>query len=306
MILTNEKLYFHSFLFVFSVFIIWVSTAAPNDNCAYPPLEFPAQLPYLGKICIIIRTYDKFLDPNSEYSIHRIMTCLEQMEYPYWDAYFFSTDHISIEPITEIINQKNNSVKSKLHYLKGPLIPYKILESAYQTTDWAITQCPQDAKWLLVTNGDNEYSPKIFSYLEEGIDGVAFDFFTRYLVGTYLTYNQGFLPISIGSDIFPNDEEKCASHAISCGFNQLSVSKTDLGATVWNLEKWRKQNISYSIYSPSGVHDGSVAEELLRKNWIIRSIPLCYFSHSPNNWADCRHDKIEPKSFFEELFWLQR
>jgi hypothetical protein len=55
-------------------------------SCAYPPLLYPAQnLPNEGEICVIIRTHPDHVSP----AIRQMLSCLEQMEYPYWKAFFF-------------------------------------------------------------------------------------------------------------------------------------------------------------------------------------------------------------------------
>ncbi len=52
----------------------------------------------------------------------------------------------------------------------------------YNLTDEAIRACPSSTKWVLATNGDNEYADTYFEELQKSAetDVVAFDFYSRY------------------------------------------------------------------------------------------------------------------------------
>jgi len=104
------------------------------------------------------------------------------------------------------------------------------------------------------------------------------------------TTNLAFLPKEVGPEIFPNDKERCALLANSCAMNMLSTTRTDLGSVIWNMTRWRAENLTYSSFSPSCCHDGAFTEHALKKGWAIRRIPICLFSHSPNDWSFCRHN----------------
>jgi len=210
------------------------------------------------------------------------------MEYTNWITLFFSTDDQPIDEITELISKRNLIYQDKYMYLKGKLLPYDIEgeELGFIRTDWAISECPPETEWLLVTNGDNEYSPKILSYLDGKMDGCAFDFFTRYRWQSQVRYHQ-----SKRKDlkIFPEIAHDCYLKRVACADNGLLVVSTDLGSTIWKYSRWKEENVSYSKFTPSCCHDGEVAEERITVGWVIKVIPYCLFSHSPNIWANCRH-----------------
>lgn len=52
----------------------------------------------------------------------------------------------------------------------------------YNLTDEAVRACPRSTKWVIITNGDNEYSSTLFEELEQHGDAdlVAMDYYSRY------------------------------------------------------------------------------------------------------------------------------
>lgn len=52
----------------------------------------------------------------------------------------------------------------------------------YNLTDEAVRACPRSTKWVIITNGDNEYSSALFDELEQHKDAdlVALDYYSRY------------------------------------------------------------------------------------------------------------------------------
>jgi len=264
-----------------------LSNATKKYKCAYPMLKNPQNLTNSGEICVMVRTFHGHFELK-DYNIYRLAHCLEQMEYTNWNAYIFQTDPVDIEEqASQLIQSRNPKYRSKFHYLKIPYsIPYKDKEFGYNMTDFAIRSCPDTAEWLLVTNGDNEYGPKTFSYLQGEADGCAFDFFTRHILPKSAYHKQ--FPAA-KEDLFPNNEDHCASTAKHCMRNQLQEAQTDLGATIWNLKRWREIGITYSKYTPAVSHDAYIAEYLRDVGWKIKSVSYCYFSHGPNDWANCRH-----------------
>ena len=52
----------------------------------------------------------------------------------------------------------------------------------YNLTDEAVRACPRTTRWVVITNGDNEYSSDLFTELEGHADAdlVALDYYSRY------------------------------------------------------------------------------------------------------------------------------
>jgi len=208
------------------------------------------------------------------------------------DDAFFTTDDNPIDEIRDLIKERPERFQSKYIYLDdAPLNPFVINEYGYNSTDWAVDRCPVDAKWLLVTNGDNEYSPNAFSYLDGVSDGVGFDFFSRYYKNEHKNRRSKFPPEE--TNVIPNDSDNCKQFAQTCLRNRLDLTYHDLGAVIWDLSRWRKEQVNYSRYTPSCCHDGLVSQSLRENGWIIKSVPYCFLSHSPNDWSKCKHPGFE-------------
>lgn len=43
-------------------------------------------------------------------------------------------------------------------------------------------ECPPDTRWVVITNGDNDYDPQFMSELaqQQDAEAVAFDYYSRY------------------------------------------------------------------------------------------------------------------------------
>ena len=162
----------------------------------------------------------------------------------------------------------------------------------YSMTDDAISNCPDNFQWLLVTNGDNTYMPTFFDHLDNRYDIVAFDFYTRHYY-----YNSGF-PIDM-----KNVDESCrrllgnSYLESSCLSNNLSFAHTDLGANVLNLKKYRKEHKMYGniIEDDRGVSkDGYMISDLVKSGWTVKHVRKqhdigCLYSHNPNYQSCINH-----------------
>ena len=161
----------------------------------------------------------------------------------------------------------------------------------YRMTDDAIGKCPENFRWLLITNGDNSYMPAFFDQLDDKFDIVAFDFYTRHYY-----YNSG-LPVSNRSFV-----ENCrrlvgSSHReSSCLSNNLSFAHTDLGANVLNLKKYRYEQRLYDdvIADERGVSkDGYMMMNLVSSGWKVKHVRKhdsgCLYSHNPNYQSCINH-----------------
>jgi len=254
----------------------------------YPPLKNYRNLNDVGKICVAIRAYIGHLT-DQRYPIRRLLTCLEQMEYQNWVAIIFPTDEKNIGGIDGVLNARPEKYKERYKVVYPPAQPYVADDYGYKMTDWAIEKCPTDSKWLITTNGDNEYSPLTFSFLMNQFDGILFDFFSRH----DLYWMSHHTPFNTSIDGTPNGE-KCSKHIDHCYMTEPREKFIDLGAVIWNFVKWRSENMTYSRFSPVCCHDGILANHLQKSGWSITRIPLCLFSHSPNPWSECIHFDLHP------------
>jgi len=258
---------------------------APLSICAYPPLTHYRDLPDNGKVCVSIRTYIGQIT-DDKYPIKRLLTCLEQMEYQNWVAVIYPTDLRNITGIDEILASRDVKFRGKYKVVFPPPLPYVDTEFGYNMTDWGTKNgCPSDTKWLLTTNGDNEYSPVFFNYLFDQFDGITFDFFSRYQRKDhyYEKFNDAY-----GEGI-PKPGDICSKWSVRCMISEPRVDFIDLGAAIWNYDRWRKEDMSYSKFSPVCCHDGVLSKYLHEHGWRLTKIPYCLFSHSPNLWSGCHH-----------------
>jgi hypothetical protein len=158
----------------------------------------------------MVRTSSEQLS-RVDYSVRRLMTSLEQMEYKNWRAYFFSVNGAPIQNITQIFTERNPTFRGKYRYITTEYFPEQIKDKGYTITDTAIQQCPPDAKWLLVTNADSQYSPKTFSYLDPYTDAIAMDFYIKHKLSR--NHKELLLP---SLDVFPHKEEACTKKHKIC------------------------------------------------------------------------------------------
>lgn len=141
-------------------------------------------------------------------------------------------------------------------------------------TEKAIAMCPLSARWLLVTNGDNQYNSTVFDHLDDAYDITAFDFYSRHRP----TWSRG------ECDAYsPRD-----GLTMGCLPNHLRLCETDLGAVVVNLPRWRREGRRFSAHtSDNGSEDGLLYESLVRDGWLHQRISgaatgECLFDHNPN------------------------
>jgi hypothetical protein len=193
------------------------------------------------EVCIIVRT-SRMEGLAATYSLLDLLVSLKNLHHKQWRAHVFIADDEDFVELPEILRRVNDS---RIRYLDSPIRnPWDPEHAAYEATDWAIEQCSADAKWLLVTNGDNWYHPAFLDFLDPEYDIVGTDFFSRHVrlqdgIGTDDSGLPSPNPIALagesraGLDAFDDPWEPCAKHALkSCMSNVFSRQHTDLGAQV--------------------------------------------------------------------------
>jgi hypothetical protein len=106
------------------------------STCAYPPLAVPEKIPDAGLICVVVRTTSEQL-ARGDYSVRRLITSLEQMEYKNWRAHFFSINQQSIQNITEIFAERSVDTE-KYRLINLPSVTVADQDRGYTLTDMAI------------------------------------------------------------------------------------------------------------------------------------------------------------------------
>lgn len=232
------------------------------------------------KTCIIMRTFAGQVS-QSVYSLEGAINSILAFENPNWELIITQTDDIdfnSIFTILSLINdprirfvRHNGLISSKTHSFE---IFHRMV---YHATDSAIKQCSQDSRFLLVTNGDNTYAPSFLNHLDESVDIIAYDFYTR----RYAALEEE--RAKVGGDC----ERLFTSSYAPCKQNLLRHWHTDLGANVMNLIRWRCEDRRYVFFeSFDGSQDGLMLNQLIRDGWTFKHVRVeeagCLFDHNPN------------------------
>ena len=159
----------------------------------------------------------------------------------------------------------------------------------YDLTDKAISKCSEEKSWLLVTNGDNTYDPTFFEHLDDSVDLLAFDFYSRH---TREFEGLEFCQRLVGAS--PKEH--------TCMSNNLSWAGTDLGANIINLVKFREEKRLYSAVNAPQSHRGASKDafmvmELVNAGWRVGKVKMsadhgCLFSHNPNYFSCIQRDPL--------------
>jgi len=249
--------------------------------CSYLPLTEKRVLPNVGHVCVIVRSYSGHINAT-EFPLGTFLNCMEAMEYDDWSMYVIVPDVTPAPGIELVLKSRSKRFRSRYHFYETNIHrPWECTnDCGYAATDWAIYHaCPNNSRWLLVTQGDNEYSPTFLSHLNTTYDAVGFDWFSRYAsAGT----------INPGRVVTPT--KPCDELIVGrCMVNIWIPGRNDLGTVVWNYERFTRENKGYGKFAPSCCHDGAMAAEALNGGWKLLNIPDCLYSHNPNPWSQCRH-----------------
>jgi len=255
-------------------------------SCVFPPLKEKRALPDVGHVCVVIRSYHGHVNTTGP-SLATLYHCLEQMEYPNWSSYVFYVDDHKVYDFNLVGEARPETYRSRYHVVDTPFhFKWECgTDCGYKSTDFVIyNYCPKDSRWLLVTNGDNEYSPDFFTHLDTQYDAIGFNWFTREKGGKIFTQPNITQPLC--------DEEWRSC----CMRNEWTQQKHDLGSVIWNYQRFMKELKSYAKFNPHCCQDGALAEENVKNgNWKAKEVTECLFSHNPNPWSNCMRDKMKPQ-----------
>jgi hypothetical protein len=244
--------------------------------------------------CFVIRTYWGHGGKDNPAGLRRLLKSIQQQQAQRWEAVLIVADSRPFPDLQQIVMEHNDTrIWVFAEWIGNEFAP-KTSEGAwvpgyhellYNLTDDAIQVCPPDTKWLVITNGDNEYgasfttqvtdiaTSKSKSSSSKSPDIVAFDFYSRYQRPT--------AP--------PCDRFHAWPGAPACKPNKLSWCQTDLGANAISFPKFMQEARMFgSLHEEAGGlgadhFDGILAETLVAAGWkVVRVTSKCLFSHSPN------------------------
>uniref|UniRef100_A0A061QLB4 Uncharacterized protein n=2 Tax=Tetraselmis sp. GSL018 TaxID=582737 RepID=A0A061QLB4_9CHLO len=215
-----------------------------------------------GKVCVVVRTYHKHA--SGYYRLVDSLTSLMQQTYTEWEALVFQTDDVPFPELEDIIA---NLGDSRIRRLNLGLHRYSHGESAYSLTDKAITHCSEESKWLVVTNGDNQYHPLFLSSIDARSDVTTVNWYTRYSLM-----------------MRPKREALCSRwDGGTCRVNRFQFARTDLGSVILSLDRWRKESLKFSEQVPNSMQDGQLYSRLRNELlWKVHHVNRCLFHHNPN------------------------
>uniref|UniRef100_A0A6B2L9F8 Glycosyltransferase 2-like domain-containing protein n=1 Tax=Arcella intermedia TaxID=1963864 RepID=A0A6B2L9F8_9EUKA len=247
-------------------------------------MKVKRKLADMGHVCILIRSYHPHINTSGA-GLATLYDCLEQFEYENWSSYVFYVDNTPVYDFGRVIEARDEKFRDKHHVVDTPY-HYKWEcdgDCGYAATDWAIYNiCPKETRWLLLTNGDNDYTPDFLSFLDTDYDAIGFNWYTRETnIGNYVPQ-----PDNI-NQTYCDREWK-----MGCMKNRWRPRGYDMGTAIWNYPRFIKELKSYSKFSPTCCHDGYLAEDcVFTSGWKARDMPDCLFSHNPNPWSSCMRAK---------------
>lgn len=134
------------------------------------------------------------------------------------------------------------------------------------------------ARWVIPTNGDNEYDKEFLATLQAvpaGHDMVAFEYYSRYQRPTAepcMRFSN--LPTASGKIPSP------------CKRNHLRVCQTDLAAVAWDVDRMVREDRRFGTIDREGTSemaDGLLAYAVKEAGWKVHHVAeRCLVHHSPN------------------------
>jgi hypothetical protein len=188
------------------------------------------------EFCVIVRTYWGHGQTAGDGGLRRLLRSLQLQSVQSWEAVLLVLDARPFEDLHHIVQDfHDDRIWVFAEWIDKAFKPKVGVEWApgyhgtlYNLTDDAIQVCPPSTRWLVVTNGDNEYADNFMQLVKDGGKGadlVAVDFYSRYQRPTA-----------------PSCERFAAIEgAPPCKTNRLRWCHTDLGANAISYQRFQKE-----------------------------------------------------------------
>lgn len=233
-------------------------------------------------VCVVIRAYWGH-GGASQQGLHKLITSLQRQNNPRWEAIVMVLDSRPFPDLTHMLQKLDDDRVWVFAEWIGPEFAARsgsqwvptYHSMLYNLTDEAVRACPRSTKWVIMTNGDNEYSSMLFDELSQHDDAdlVALDYYSRYQ-----------RPTAKPCERFAAEPEKPP-----CKQNSLRWCHTDLGANVLSWPRLLHEGKRFSQLAPiacglSAEHfDGVLAHHLVDSNWTVHHVTdSCLYDHSPS------------------------
>jgi hypothetical protein len=240
------------------------------------------------KVCIVIRTYAAHA--TGMYNIHQLINSLLRLNHRHWAAFIVDTDIPAFSALADIVARYDHG---------GRISLLRLITSTYFTngttnddvpfdmTDYAIQEhCMRgDYTWMLVTNGDNWYTPDALDYLPDQYDLVLMNFYSRYSA------------LTAAGGTRSDPVRLCCARVqhVECMVPSPVLGYVDLGAMVIGIEKYRHSNLSFHMFNAEsaricgkfgtgGCHDGLMADRMRKSGWmhVGHHSSACAMHHNAN------------------------
>ncbi|KAI3435905.1 hypothetical protein D9Q98_001963 [Chlorella vulgaris] len=235
------------------------------------------------EFCVVVRTYWGH-GRSGDGGLRRLLRSLQRQSVQSWEAVLLVLDSRPFEDLHHIVEEfQDDRIWVFAEWIDKQFTPKQGVEWApgyhgtlYNLTDDAIQVCPPTTKWLVVTNGDNEYADTFMQLVRgvgPGADLVAVDFYSRFQRPTA-----------------PSCERFAAAPGLpACKRNRLRWCHTDLGANVIAYPRFVQENRRFgALADVSGGlgaehFDGIMMQLLMASSWKVQHLhDTCPFNHAPS------------------------
>jgi len=263
-------------------------------------------------VCIIIRAFRGH--ETGKFNIHQIINSLLKLNHRNWKAFLVDTDQPSFSSLQSIIDNYDHDGRIRVSPVSNGHKEKYTSASAFMKSDWAIEEhcMTGDFDWMLVTNGDNWYTPDALDYLPKGYDLILMNFYSRYSMISAARRTKG------------NHTDMCCVRLnnFQCSVSEPKMGAVDLGAVIIQINKYRQQKLSFTEtdaesekrcgHENGGCHDGVMVEHMIANGWSYDRHPanVCAFYHNPNPqscemiggvWLDVIDQKMAGCYYWDEV-----
>jgi len=222
------------------------------------------------------------------FSLRRMLTSLRSLQNRQWRAFIADNNVIEFEGLEELVASFEDPRIVLIPRLPvGSRAAFDPHTNGFPYFDAMLQQhclggAAEPAEWLMVTNGDNFYTPDALNLLPQGADMVLMNFYGRFSLTNSFAYTGA-------------GQGGCCSRLASytCTTAAPTIGRVDLGAMVVRRSSWVKAGLNFSMFTGAceySCHDGALAQHVDRVlGWSIATHPIasCAFFHNPNPEA-CR------------------
>jgi hypothetical protein len=221
-------------------------------------------------VAFLVRTYYGHFDTSNPFNIVSMLRSLQSQHETNWIAYIMNSD-ITPLPLTHHPVLQMMIEDSRIRLIDIPVKrKYDKWVAGYDVTDQAIERLYSlSISYLVVTNGDNFYTPDFLSSMS--LSAGDYDLYYTDYYSRYERPNSTLIP-SIMS-------------ASKCHLGKVDRGYIDLGGVALSLPKLHACNLRFMDYGAVNSQDGLLFMSLSSSGWTSKRIVKCAFHHAPNPYG---------------------